>query len=79
MARGRTASVGVKYLPNTPCTIVFEYKTARSSAQGLVPKSTDANGAVAWSWTVDAGTTAGSWPVTVTCGGKSVRTAVTVP
>ena len=47
--------------------------------QGLGPKTTDASGAVAWSWTVGTNTSPGSWPVTVTCGAKSVRTAVTVP
>jgi hypothetical protein len=79
VARGRTASVGVRYLPNTGCTIVVSYKNGPSTAQGLEPKTTDASGTASWSWTVGTSTIHGSWPVTVTCGGKSASTVVIVP
>jgi hypothetical protein len=55
------------------------YKSGPSTAAGLIPKTTDANGDVAWSWKVGTRTTPGSWPVTITCGRAWATTYVIVP
>jgi micrococcal nuclease len=66
-------------MPGTRCTIAVTYRTGVSSANGLEPKTADAAGAVAWSWTVGTNTTPGSWPVKVVCGAYEASTTLTVP
>jgi hypothetical protein len=77
--RGATASVKTRSGANVQCDINVYYKSGPSSAAGLYPKTTDANGYVSWSWKVGTRTTSGSWPVEITCGRASVRTYVHVP
>lgn len=78
VSAGSTASVSAKAAPGVTCSITVMYKSGASTAQGLGPKTTSGDGSVSWSWKVGTRTTPGSWPVTVTCGGQSARTAVTV-
>jgi hypothetical protein len=76
--RGNVATIAVHTTPGATCTITVEYKSGPSHAHGLDPKQADSNGNVIWSWIVGTNTTPGSWPVIITCGGQTVRTAVTV-
>lgn len=76
--RGAKATALVKTTPNTYCTIEVDYKSGPSSAQGLVPKTSSATGAVSWTWVVGTRTTPGDWPVVVTCGDASGQTYVHV-
>ncbi len=68
---GETATVWINAAPNTKYTIDVEYKSGKSKAEGLYPKTTDSNGYAEWSWEVGAGTTEGNIVVTISGGGSS--------
>jgi hypothetical protein len=76
--RGANATALVTTTPNTYCTIEVDYKSGPSTAQGLMPKTSSATGAVSWTWLVGTRTTVGAWPVVVTCGDASGQTYVHV-
>jgi micrococcal nuclease len=78
VAHGQNATLQVKTAPNTSCSIEVDYKSGPSTAAGLVPKTSDSAGNVSWTWKVGANTTPGAWPITVTCGGASGQTHITV-
>jgi len=71
---GGSVTVAVRARPNTLCSIVAVDSSGLSNVRGLDPKTTDAAGNVRWTWLVDQSTTAGRWPITVTCGATSGRT-----
>lgn len=64
---GADASIVVATSAGAGCTIAVYYKSGRSRAQGLVPKTADAFGRVAWIWRVGTQTTPGVWPIVVNC------------
>ncbi len=64
--RGGTAIAIGRTAPNAQCTIAVRYEPAPVAA-GLDAKAADGSGSVSWSWTVDARTSPGSWPIEVTC------------
>lgn len=78
--RGRDfAAVTAKAPANTPCTIVYLTPAGtRSAAQGLQPRSTDADGVVSWSWVIGSSTRPGTGRVTVTCGGAEATTPIEI-
>jgi hypothetical protein len=65
--RNSDATVGVSTSANAHCAIAVHYKSGLSKAKGLDATNADSSGAVSWTWTIGPSTTAGSWPVTVTC------------
>jgi hypothetical protein len=69
LARLKTGLAAVSTAPNISCSVVVTYKSGASTAQGLVPKTSDAAGAVSWTWNIGANTTLGTWPINMTCGG----------
>ena len=75
---GQATTLIVKTSPNIGCTIEVDYKSGPSHAQGLVPKTSDAGGNVAWTWIVGTRTTPGQWPISVTCGSASNQTYINV-
>lgn len=77
--RNGTARVAVQTAAGVSCSIVVTYKSGPSSASGLSSKTTDSQGNASWSWRVGSNTTPGTWPVSITCGGQTVETSVTVP
>ena len=64
---GANATATVKTAAGAKCSIVVEYKSGPSKATGLGDKTASSTGVVSWTWKVGAGTTPGSWPVTVEC------------
>ena len=64
---GAFATANVKTSPGAHCSIDVEYKSGQSTAAGLGPKYASNTGVASWTWKVGSRTTAGSWPVTVTC------------
>jgi hypothetical protein len=64
---GTDATIVVATAPAAGCTITVLYKSGRSRAQGLVPKSSDAQGQAAWTWRIGTRTTPGTWPIIVSC------------
>src|ERR1700694_1056584 len=75
---GQATTLIARTSPNTGCTIEVNYKSGPSHAQGLVPKTSDAGGNVAWTWIVGTRTTPGQWPISVTCGSASNQTYINV-
>jgi hypothetical protein len=69
VSRNGTGLAAVSTAPNMSCTIVVTYKSGASTAQGLTAKTSDATGAVSWTWMVGGNTTVGTWPIDVNCGG----------
>jgi endonuclease YncB( thermonuclease family) len=73
--RGDNAKLIAQTLAGAQCEIAVYYKNGKSTASGLSPKTTDANGSVYWTWTVGSSTEVGSWniEVTATLNGASVK------
>lgn len=79
---GGKASVSARTSPSASCSILVTYKSGASKAKGLEPQSADGSGNVSWTWSVGSNSSAGTWPVDVTCqangASKSTQTQVTV-
>lgn len=67
VAPGDNASISIKTLPTSTCTIKVIYNDVPSTDSGLVAKTADEFGIVSWAWTVGATVPQGTWPATVTC------------
>ena len=78
VSRNQNATLTAKTSPNVPCSITVHTKSGTSSAQGLNPKSADANGMVSWTWRIGPNTTLGTWRIDVTCNGVTKSTTYTV-
>jgi micrococcal nuclease len=66
--RGGIGMVTIQTSSQIYCTIAVIYKSGPSKAQGLVPKTSDAQGRIRWMWRVGSRTTPGTWPIIVECG-----------
>ena len=76
---GEDQNVKIKGKPNTEYTITVEYKTQMSTAKGLIPKTSDNEGIVKWSWKVGSRSTPGSTCyITVSGGGESETVEFTI-
>jgi hypothetical protein len=64
---GAYATLVAAVSPARSCSITVYYKSGPSHAQGLYPKR-PSGGRVSWRWKVGTNTTAGRWPITVSCG-----------
>jgi hypothetical protein len=64
---GDYATLTASVSPTRRCSISVYYKSGRSTAQGLYPKTPRA-GRVSWTWKVGTRTTPGRWAITVSCG-----------
>lgn len=68
---GSTASVSIQGAPNTEYSIHVVYDSGESNAEGLEPKTSDANGYASWEWKVGVNTAKGEHTITVDGGGSS--------
>jgi outer membrane biosynthesis protein TonB len=75
---GQYATLNVRTAPNTSCNIEVDYMSGPSTAQGLVPKTSNGSGYVSWTWKVGTRTTPGQWPISVTCGDAQAQTYINV-
>ncbi len=73
---GNKATLSARTSPGTLCSIIVQYKSGPSSASGLEPKAAP-EGNVSWTWTVGSRTTAGEWPIEISCGLDGQRATVT--
>jgi micrococcal nuclease len=64
---GTDATLMAQTSPSSDCTIVVEYKSGPSHAQGLYEHNADASGSIGWTWFVGTNTTSGTWPINVSC------------
>ncbi|MBV8085003.1 MAG: hypothetical protein JO247_09330 [Chloroflexi bacterium] len=75
----QTASIAVTAAPNTPCTIGYTTPLGtRSTAAGLVTKTTDGRGRASWSFVIGTGTRPGTGEIAVTCGGVTATSAIVI-
>lgn len=78
VGRGEHATLVARGAPARQCRITVYYKSGPSVAQGLDSKR-PRNGRVSWTWMVGTNTTAGRWPIQVSCGSAgSFRTSFKV-
>jgi hypothetical protein len=76
---GGRASVAVQTTPGASCSMSYRTPSGTSStAQGLTPRSADANGMVSWSWSIGPSTRPGTGTVTVTCNGASANSPIQI-
>ena len=73
VAPGGNASINVKTVATSACTISVTYNNVPANSPDLGPQTADDFGNVIWNWTVPASAPTGTWPVKVTCtrGSKS--------
>ncbi|HWB23556.1 MAG TPA: hypothetical protein VG652_11805 [Gaiellaceae bacterium] len=64
---GTAARLVARVSPGATCSIVVNYKSGPSHAQGLTPERS-VGGIVSWSWIVGTRTTPGRWGIVVSCG-----------
>ncbi|MES0329623.1 MAG: hypothetical protein ABUK06_04985 [Dehalococcoidales bacterium] len=62
---GHYTTLTATTLPYASCDITVTYASGPVDAEELGPKIANGSGVVSWTWKVDAGTTAGSWPIVV--------------
>ena len=75
---GNAARLVAKVSPGATCSIVVDYKSGPSHAQGLTPDRA-IGGIVSWSWIVGTRTTPGRWGIVVSCGSAgTLRTSFAV-
>ena len=78
ISAGSTAAIGIKGKPGTEYSIKVYYKSGASHAEGLVPKISDSNGEVSWSWKVGSRTSAGTFRIVISGDGEKIETYFTV-
>jgi hypothetical protein len=79
VAAGSAATLTAAVSPvSVRCAITVTYKSGPSHAAGLAPKQPRL-GRVSWTWTVGRNTTAGRWPIVVSCAAAgTLRTFIQV-
>lgn len=75
---GSTAMVTIQGAPDTEYSIHVVYDSGESDAEGLEPKTSDANGYVSWEWKVGINTAKGEHTIRVEGGGSSETVKFTV-
>lgn len=71
---GAYAFITVKGSPNTVYDIDVHYKSGVSTSSTLNDKTSDTNGNVRWDWKVGSRTSAGTYKIVISGGGKSITT-----
>lgn len=69
---GSKATLEIQGEPNTEYDITVKYASGASSAAGLEPKLSDADGKASWTWKVGSQVKPGKYTATITSGGKSL-------
>lgn len=65
VSRNETATLRICGKPDTEYTITVYYKSGASTADGLEPKYSDANGFAEWSWKIGGKTSLGTYRIVV--------------
>lgn len=78
VSAGSFASVSIHGAPNTTYSITVVYNSGISTASGLEDVTSDSNGNASWSWKVGTRTKSGTYPITVSGGGRSESTSFSV-
>lgn len=78
VSRGGTARITIQGKPDTNYSITVQYSSGYSTAAGLYPKRSDADGYVSWSWRVGTNTTRGEWPIIIREGSNTYKISFNV-
>ena len=76
--RNEIVTVTIQGQPDTVYDIEVYYRSGASTAEGLEAKTSDSDGYVTWTWKVGGSTTAGTYRIVVTGGGKTGSVNFTV-
>ncbi len=71
---GGRATLEIQGEPDTEYAITVRYSSGASSASGLEPKISDADGRVSWTWKVGGSVKPGKYTITVSSGNNSFTT-----
>jgi hypothetical protein len=71
---GQRVTLKAQAEPDAECSIQLGY----TGAPELDTATADSNGTLSWTWRVSRQAPAGTWPITVSCGGGSASTSLTV-
>jgi len=69
---GQTVTLLVRTTAGTASSIVVGYQPP----PGLDPATSSSTGSVSWTWRVSRQASAGTYPITVTCGGGAATTQI---
>ena len=75
---GGTGVITIQGMPNTLYNIKTSYKLKNKTISVIQWRTTDATGVATFNWIVDNGTTAGTYPATISGGGDIINTNHTV-
>lgn len=75
---GDEAYITVMGKPNTEYKIIVKYTSGASSARGLEPKISDADGKVTWTWKVSANVISGEYSIEIKSADASYKTTFIV-
>jgi hypothetical protein len=67
VAPSDSATLTVRTIKGSTCSIDVQYDTGSSLAEGLDEQDTGDGTLVTWTWVVGSNTAAGRWPIYVTC------------
>jgi hypothetical protein len=75
---GDVATLTIQGEPDTQYEIEVYYSSGRSKAEGLEPKTSDADGKVSWSWKVGTKTAPGTYKIIISGNGQKQEVPFTV-
>lgn len=67
VSHGSAASISVRTLPGSKCTIKILYNNTPAIEPGLGAQVADNFGSATWNWTVGPDAPLGMWPANITC------------
>lgn len=76
--QGEEGSITVQGQPDTVYSITSTFLVGRDMVTSYEHKTSSLNGTVTWRWRVRTNTAPGSYPVTITGGGRTLKTTYTV-
>lgn len=76
--QGQNATITIQGKAGVKYSIKVTYKSGASTAEGLEPKTAGNDGKITWTWKVGSKTTPGQYPVTISGGGQTFQTYLSI-
>jgi hypothetical protein len=77
VSAGQDATLAIRTAAGATCSIEVVYESGPSTAAGLGTKTASSSGNVSWTWKVGSRTSAGTWPIYVTCSKSGISRQLT--